>query len=502
MGHILAIDQSTSATKALLYDARDGQFVDKVGIDHRQIYPQPGWVEHDAEEIWTNTQAAVRSLVQKHEHEANDLACISLTNQRETFVVFDRVSGQPLHPAIVWQCRRGDSICTELKSAGHDELVARKTGLKIDSYFSGSKLLWVMRNRPDIAQKLIEGEALVGTIDAYLIHRLTNGRVFATDQTNACRTLLFDIANLRWDEGLCKLFGVPMGALPKVRDSTAQFGETDISGSLQRPVPICGVMGDSQAALFAQRCFQPGATKVTIGTGSSVLLNVGRAPKAPGEGSVMTVAWVHDGRPTYCLEGIINYAAATVAWLKDQLGLISSAEETESLATSVEDNGGVYLVPAFAGLGAPHWAPDARAAVVGLSAHSTRAHVARAALESVAYQVRDVVEMFAAGGRVSVRAIHADGGATQNRFLMQFLADVLGVEVAVARMPDCSSLGAAMAGMLGTGACQSIDDLVRLPREQETYQPTMSGERADVLHQGWKRAVRQALAGCGDAVRT
>jgi glycerol kinase len=501
MGHILAIDQSTSATKALLYDAR-GQLIDKIAMDHRQIYPQPGWVEHDAEEIWTNTQAAVRSLIQKHEDEANDLACISLTNQRETFVVFDRITGQPLHPAIVWQCRRGDSICAELMSAGHDEPVARKTGLKIDSYFSGSKLLWVMRNRPDIARKLIEGEALVGTIDTYLIYRLTHGCVFATDQTNGCRTLLFDIANLRWDEGLCNLFGVPMRALPEVRDSTGRFGVTDIEGMLQRPVPICGVMGDSQAALFAQRCFRPGLTKVTIGTGSSVLLNVGRELRAPGEGSVMTVAWVHAGRPTYCLEGIINYATATVAWLKDQLGLIRSAEETEGLATSVADNGGVYLVPAFAGLGAPHWAPDARAAVVGLSSHSTRAHVVRAALESVAYQVRDVLHMFVAGGGVSVRAIHADGGATQNRFLMQFLADVLGVDVAVARMPDCSSLGAAMAGMLGTGACQSIDDLVRLPREQETYRPAMSRERADALHQGWMRAVRQALAGCGDASRT
>jgi glycerol kinase len=258
-------------------------------------------------------------------------------------------------------------------------------------------------------------------------------------------------------------------------------------------------MGDSQAALFAQRCFRPGSTKVTIGTGSSVLLNVGAEPRAPGAGSVMTVAWVHGGRPTYCVEGIINYAAATVAWLKDQLGLIRSAEESEGLATSVADNGGVYLVPAFAGMGAPHWAPDARAAVVGLSSHSTRAHVVRAALESVAYQVRDVLDMFAAGGGASVHAIQADGGATRNRFLIQFLADVLGVDVAVARMPDCSSLGAAMAGMLGTGACQSIEDLAGLPREQERYRPTMSRERADALHRGWNRAVRQALAGCGDA---
>jgi glycerol kinase len=496
---ILAIDQSTSATKALLYDARAGALVDKASVEHRQIYPQPGWVEHDAEEIWANTLAVVRSLVARHPGTADDLACLSITNQRETIVVFDRATGRPLHNAIVWQCRRGDPICAELTRAGHGDLVARKTGLKIDTYFSASKLTWLVRNRPDLGRKLAEGEALIGTIDAYLIYRLTGGRVFATDQTNASRTLLFDIERLRWDEELCGLFGVPVRALPEVRDSTAAFGETTLDGLARKPIPIRGVMGDSQAALFAHRCFRPGTAKVTVGTGSSVLLNVGPRPRAPGEGTVASVAWVHDGRPTYCFEGIINYAAATVSWLKDQLGLIRSADETEALAAAVPDNGGVYLVPAFAGLSAPYWSPDARAAIVGMSAHTTRNHVVRAALESIAYQVRDVLDMMrSSADGVELRTIHADGGATRNGLLMQFVADVVGLELTVARMPDCSSLGAALAGALGSGAFASMDELAQLTSDETVYRPTMPRDRADALYAGWRRAVQQVLAGADD----
>ena len=521
MTRILAIDQSTSATKALLYDARDGSLIDKASVEHRQIYPREGWVEHDAEEIWANTLAAVRSLAGGHSDALDDVACLSITNQRETIVVFERATGRPLHNAIVWQCRRGDPICAELAQAGHGDLVARKTGLKIDAYFSAPKLTWLMRNRPDLARQLAEGEALVGTIDAYLIYRFTSGRTFATDQTNACRTLLFDIERLRWDEDLCKLFGVPMRALPEVRDGTATFGETTIDGLLRRPIPICGVMGDSQAALFAHGCFRPGTAKVTIGTGSSVLLNVGprwrrdegRRTKderraADGRdsslilptssfdsGAVATVAWVHGGRPTYCLEGIVNYAAATIAWLKDQLGLIRSADEAEAIAGTVSDNGGCYLVPAFAGLSAPHWAPDARAAIVGMSGHTTRGHIVRAALESIAYQVRDVLDMMRDAAPVDLRTIHADGGATCNALLMQFVADAIGLELTVARMPDCSALGAALAGGLGTGTIPSLDDVVRMPRVVQTYRPRMPRERADALHAGWRRAVRQVLAG-------
>ncbi len=484
MNTILAIDQSTSASKALLFDS-NGSVIEKTSIEHRQIYPRPGWVEHDAEEIWQNTLEAVRRL------KSRDAAFLSITNQRETIVVFDRATGKPLHNAIVWQCRRGDEICAELSS--HNELVARKTGLKIDTYFSASKLTWLIRNHPEIAKQLGDGRALIGTIDAYLIYRLTNGKVFATDHTNASRTLLFDIANLRWDEELCRIFEVPMLALPEVRDSTARFGETTVDGILPSSIPLCGVMGDSQASLIAHRGFSPGMAKVTLGSGSSVLLNIGPELRF-SDGAVSTIAWTHQGKATYSFEGIISYSAATIAWLKDQLGLIQSAQETESAACAIADSGGVYLVPAFAGLSAPYWSPGARAAIVGMSAHTNRNHLIRAALESIGYQLRDVLDLMRTSAGVELRTIQADGGATRNAFLMQFIADITGLEVSAAQIPDCSPLGAAMAGMLGMGLVQSIDQLAQLPRAVVTYRPAMPESEVERLYAGWKHAVRQVLA--------
>jgi glycerol kinase len=486
MRGILAIDQSTSATKAIVFDDA-GSMVEKVSLEHRQIYAQPGWVEHDAEEIWQNTLTVLGHL-----QLGVPPFCLSITNQRETIVVFDRTTGKPLHNALVWQDRRGDPICAEL--ASHGETVTRKTGLKIDTYFSASKLTWLIRNHPEIARQLKEGDALIGTIDAYLIYRLTGGKTFATDHTNASRTLLLEISNLKWDEELCSLFDVPMRALPEVRDSTARFGVARIDGIGE--IPICGVMGDSQASLFAHRCFTPGTAKVTLGSGSSVLLNIGDHLRYGGDGAVSTIAWTHAGKPTYSFEGIVNYSAATIAWLKDQLGLIRSADETESAANSVDDNGGVYLVPAFAGLSAPYWSPDARAAIVGMSAHSNRAHVIRAALESIAYQLRDVLEMMKSRAGVDLKTIHADGGATRNRFLMQFIADMTRLNVTAAPIAECSPLGAAMAGALGMGVYKSLDDLAAIPRaDATTYSPKMSADQADRFHAGWTRAVKQVLAG-------
>jgi glycerol kinase len=375
-----------------------------------------------------------------------------------------------------------------------------------------------VRNHPEIAKKLAGGEALIGTMDAYLIYRLTNGKVFATDHTNASRTLLFDISNLKWDEGLCRAFEIPMRALPEVRDSSARFGETDLGGLLDKPIPICGVMGDSQASLFAHRCFRPGMAKVTLGPGSSVLLNVGTAfsaaarggcssdgaeathaasgvAKQAPHGAVTTIAWTHAGKATYSFEGIINYAAATIEWLKNQLGLITSAQETESAACAVADNGGVYLVPAFAGLSAPYWSPGARAAIVGMTAHTNRNHIIRAALESIAYQIRDVLEMMQSRAGVELKTINADGGATRNKFLMQFIADMTGLSVTAAQIPDCSPLGAALAGMLGMGVHKSFDELAHLPRETVTFEPKMPAPQVQQLTAGWKRAVKQVLAG-------
>lgn len=493
MPHILAIDQSTSATKILLFDEQ-GRAVDSASRDHKQHYPQPGWVEHDAEEIWQNTLAAAREVLSRQPNAAAALTCVSITNQRETIVVFDRATGAPLHRALVWQDRRGDALCAAQVRDGHDAVIRQKTGLRVDSYFSASKLQWLMHNQPSIAAKLRAGTALIGTIDAHLVYRLTRGAVFATDHTNACRTLLFDIGRLGWDDELCGSWGVPRAALPEVRASASRFGATTIEGALSKPVPICGVMGDSQAALFAQRCFEPGTAKATFGTGTSVLLNVGAKRPSAERGSVCTIGWVHDGQPTYVLEGIITFSAATLTWLRDQLGLFANASETEGLAIAVPDNGGVYLVPAFSGLGAPHWAESARAAVVGLSAHSDRRHLVRAGLESIAYQLRDVLDMMQADAGVSVQRLHADGGATANRFLMQFAADLAGVELRVARSPHYSPLGAAMMGMLGSGLQSSLSGLASLPRDDVTFAPKQTRDAMAAFYDGWQHAVRQVLA--------
>lgn len=480
MSSILAIDQSTSATKALLYSA-GGELIDQASVEHRQIYPKPGWVEHDAEEIYGNVLRAAREVIERNRNLG--LACLSIANQRETFVVFDVSSGMPLCNAIVWQCRRGEAICNELVNAGHNDKVSRKTGLRVDTYFSGSKIAWLLQNNAAVAAKVRSGAAAVATIDAYLVHRLTRGEVFATDHTNASRTLLYDIHSLDWCNDLCGLFGVSRKALPEIRDSAASFGSTDLQGLLPHPIPIRGVMGDSQAALFAQGCTKPGMAKITFGTGSSVLLNVGSSAPESGGGAVTTLAWTLDGEPTYCAEGLINYSAATIAWLRDRLNALKNADEAESLATSIPDNGGVYLVPAFAGMGAPYWRADARGAIVGLSAHSGREHIVRAALESIAYQVRDVLEMLRNQSGVKLNSIYADGGPTANRFLMQFCADICGIEVKVAAISDCSALGAAMMGAIGSGF-----SLPAAPKGK-TCKPSMPAECVHALYAGWKHAV-------------
>jgi glycerol kinase len=492
MKYILAVDQSTSATKAVLFDA-EGQVTDKVSREHRQIYPQPGWVEHDAEEIWQNVRLVLVELVERQAKCLDDILTLSITNQRETIVVFDRQTGKPLANAVVWQDRRGDEICAQLREAGYEESVRAKTGLKLDTYFSASKLKWLVGQRADIRQNLAGGEALIGTIDTYLIYRLTDGKVFATDHTNASRTLLYDIGKLRWDDQLCELFGVPIQALPEVRESFAAFGEMSSIVELPRTLPICGVMGDSQASLFAQRCYQPAAAKATFGTGTSVLVNIGQVPRVSKLGAVSALAWVLDGRPTYALEGLINYSSATVSWLKDQLGLIDSAAQSESLARSVSDNGGVYLVPAFAGLSAPYWSPEARAAIIGMTSFTRKEHIVRAALESVAYQIRDVLEMISADAGAAPRIVHADGGPTRNEFLMQLVADITRLEMVVADVAESSALGAAMAGMLGSRLAGSLDELASMTRETRRYSPQMDADQADRLYAGWKAAVRRVL---------
>ncbi|MFM2081655.1 MAG: hypothetical protein RL380_346 [Verrucomicrobiota bacterium] len=492
MNFILAIDQSTSGTKVVLFDVQ-GKVLDKAARSHRQIYPQPGWVEHDAEEIWRNVLAVIREVAKRQPKKISQLAALSITNQRETVLVFDRATGKPLHNALVWQDRRGDAICAKLAKQGHENFVRQKTGLKIDTYFSASKIQWLIAHRPQLAAKLRDGSAVIGTMDSYLIHRLTRGEVFATDFTNASRTLLFDIGKLKWDAQLCKLFKVSPRALPEVRESASQFGETDAGGILPKCVPIVGVIGDSQAALFAQRCYQPGTAKATFGTGTSVLLNVGKKFAPTKRGAVTALAWVWRGQPTYAREGIISFSAATIEWLKNQLGLIRSAGEVEKLATSIADNGGVYLVPAFAGLSAPYWSPEARAAIVGMSAHTQKAHVVRAAQEAIAYQIRDVLEMMRDDAKLKLQRLHADGGPTKNKFLMQFTADLTRMEIKVAEVAESSAWGAAMNGLLGLGLHRSLDELAALPRAQNIFRPQMNAVAATRLHAGWRQAVKRVL---------
>lgn len=491
MPFYLALDQSTSATKALLFNEA-GRALDRESRDHAQHYPQPGWVEHDAEEIWQNTLTVLRTLLARQAARIARIACLSITNQRETIVIFERGTGRPLHRAIVWQCRRGDGFCAAHQA--HESLVHRTTGLKLDAYFSASKLQWLVQNHPDLRAKLADGSALIGTIDTYLIYRLTQGRVFATDSTNASRTLLFDITKLRWDDTLCSLWQVPVRALPEVRDSTEGFGETTLEGGLVEPLRIRGVMGDSQASLFAQRCFTPGAAKVTFGTGSSLLLNIGAQPRFSEQGVLTALAWTHAGVPTYAFEGIIISAASTLTWLRDQLGLAADVPALEQLARQAQDNGGVHLVPAFTGLGLPHWRPEARAAILGLSSHSDRRHVARAAFESISHQICDALEAMRTEAGVSLAALHGDGGPTASAFLMQFTADLCGVELRVAAQADCSPLGAVLAGQLGLGVRSDLSALAALAREEKIYVPALPADKVAALRAGWRTAVRQVLA--------
>jgi glycerol kinase len=486
----LAIDQSTSASKVVLFDGA-GNVVDKVSRAHRQHYPQAGWVEHDVEEIWTALLDAAGELLKRQAGRLGDIANVSITNQRETFVVMDRRTGTPLHRAIVWQCRRGDGLCVEQRNQGSDELVRARTGLRIDGYFPASKLQWLMKNDPLISRRLREGTAAFATIDAFLAHRLTDGETFATDYTNASRTLFFDIDRLVWDEKLCALWDVPVRCLPAVRPSDASFGATTLGGLLPRPVPICGVMGDSQASLFAHLCTSPGDAKITLGTGASIMVNIG-AERRPTARTVTSLAWVRNGVRTYALEGMVNSAASTLSWLRDQLGIIASNEEAERLAAEVEPDDGVFLVPAFSGLGAPHWCDDARAAIVGLSAHSDRRHIARAALDSIAFQVRDVLELLRAESGVDISRLQCDGGLTSSPLLMQSCADLLGIELRAAEHPDCSALGAVWMGALGSGVHESVETLPRAESPRR-FERKISERESERRCRGWARAVQQVL---------
>jgi glycerol kinase len=488
---ILALDQGTSGSTALLVD-RDGRVRARGYAELPQYYPQPGWVEHDPEEIWTTTVTAARAALATAGASGADVAAIGITNQRETTIVWDRATGRPVHRAIVWQCRRTAPLCDALKAAGREAVVRQRTGLVLDAYFSGTKIRWLLDAVPDATRRAEDGALAFGTVDAWLVWKLTGGRVHATDVTNASRTLCLNLDTVDWDDDMLKTLGVPRAMLPRLVASSGVAGETADLGWLPAGVPIAGIAGDQHAALFGQACYARGSAKNTYGTGCFLLLNTGTSPVRSRAGLLTTLAWKIGGTTTYALEGSVFIAGAAIQWLRDGLGLIERAAESEALATAVPDTGGVYFVPAFVGLGAPYWDMYARGTIVGLTRGTTHAHLVRAALEAIAYQSRDVLEAMTSDAGVAVDALRVDGGATANDFLCQFQADVIGVPVLRPTVIETTALGAAYLAGLGAGLWPSLDALVARWSVERTFTPSMDRTRREALYEGWKRAVDRA----------
>ena len=487
--YVLALDQGTSSSRAILFD-EEAQPIASHSREFPQIYPQAGWVEHNPEDIWSSQLEAAQAVLREAGVPAREIAAIGITNQRETAVVWEKGSGRPLCNAVVWQCRRTAALCDALKARGREPFIRERSGLVIDAYFSASKVQWMLEHVEGARARAERGELLFGTVDAWLIYRLTAGRVHATDPSNASRTMLYNIHRGRWDPDLLAEFRVPASMLPEVRPSSGVLGETE-PGMLGPAIPIAGLAGDQRAALFGQGCFQEGAAKNTYGTGCFVLLNTGRRP-VPSEKLITTVAWGLDGELQYALEGSIFVAGAAIQWLRDGLRILENAAESETLASAVEDSGGVYLVPAFVGLGAPHWDMYARGAVMGLTRGTTREHLVRAALESIAFQTRDVLEVMETESGIAFPELRADGGAARNDLLMQIQADVLGRPVLRPVVIETTALGAAYLAGLGVGLWKDVGQVGRYWRLDRRFEPAMSEDQRQELYDGWQRAVERA----------
>ncbi len=489
--YVLALDQGTTSSRAIVFDAA-GDVVASQGHEFTQSYREPGWVEHDANEIWDSQLRAARGALTRAKIRPEDLSAVGITNQRETTVVWDRETGRPIHPAIVWQSRQTVPLCEEMKRRGLEPMVRERTGLVIDAYFSATKLAYILEQVEGARERARRGELAFGTIDSWLIWKLTAGRVHATDYSNASRTMLYDIGKLRWDAELLELLEIPAQVLPEVRDSSGSFGETtaEIFGGVS--VPITGVAGDQQAALFGQACFEEGSAKNTYGTGCFMLMNTGAKPRRSNSGLLSTIAWGIGGKVEYALEGSVFVAGAAVQWLRDELGLLHSAAESEALARSVPDTGGVYVVPAFTGLGAPYWDPDARGTIVGLTRGTSRAHLVRATLEAIAYQSTDLLRCFESDLGTKAFQLQVDGGATSNDFLMQFQSDVMGVAVRRPKVLETTALGAAYLAGLASGFWESKKQIAKNWQEDRYFEPQISDARREELYAGWLRAVGRA----------
>jgi glycerol kinase len=485
---LLAIDQGTSSTRAIGFSAA-GEVMAVEQQSFEQIYPGPGWVEHDPEAIWNTVATTGRAVLERLAHANRAVAAIGITNQRETTLVWDRRTGAPIYNAIVWQDRRTAERCRELARDHGETEVSRKTGLRLDPYFSATKIAWILDRVPGARAAAAAGHIAFGTVDSFIIWRLTGGKLHLTDATNASRTALYDIAKGRWDQALCDMFTVPMSVLPEVRDSAGQFGITDKT-VLGQALPICGVAGDQQAALVGQACFAAGDVKSTYGTGAFLVLNTAQQLVPSKNRLLSTIAYQLNGVATYALEGSILSAGAAIQWLRDGLGLISQASDVEALAASAPDNGGVYLVPAFTGLGAPYWDPDARAAILGLTRASSRAQIALAALDSVAFQTYDLLDAMAADG-MRPETLKVDGGMARNDLLMQRLADVLGLTVRRPVNAESTALGAACLAGLGCGLYSSLEDIAALSRTETRFEPALSVTERDRQISGWRDALRR-----------
>jgi len=489
--YVLALDQGTTGSTALVVDP-DGAIRGRGYAELPQHFPQPGWVEHDPEQIWRSTTDALAQALAAARALPSDIAAVGITNQRETTVLWERASGRPVHNAIVWQCRRTAPLCAALKAEGAEPEFRDKTGLVLDPYFSGTKIRWLLDEVPGARARASRGELAFGTVDSWLLWRLTGGAVHATDPSNASRTLCFDIRTRAWDAGLCARLGVPTALLPRVLPSAGIFGET-VPGILPAGIPVAGMAGDQQAALFGQACVEPGMAKNTYGTGCFALLNTGPDAIVSTRGLLTTIGWTIDERTSYALEGSVFVAGAAVQWLRDGLGIIGTAGETEALAASVADTGGVYLVPAFVGLGAPYWDPYARGTLVGLTRGTTRAHIARAALEAIAYQSRDVLDAMTDDAALSIRTLRVDGGAAANDFLCQFQADLLGVDVLRPSVTETTGLGAAYLAGVGAGLWK-VADLAGRWRLDRRFTPRLHDAAREAAYAGWRRAVDRSRA--------
>ena len=486
--YIMSLDLGTTSCRSILFDKK-GQICSVAQKEFTQHFPQPGWVEHDAEEIWATQKGLMFEALEKLGVEMSDIAGIGITNQRETTVVWDKVTGRPISKAIVWQCRRTAEYCDELKAQGLADMFREKTGLVLDAYFSGTKLKWILDNVPNARKRAEAGELLFGTIDTWIIWKLTNGKVHVTDYSNASRTMLFNINTLEWDEEILKILDIPRQMLPEVKPSSYIYGHTE-ARIFGEEVPIAGAAGDQQCALFGQTCFAPGEAKNTYGTGGFMLMNTGEKPVASKNGLVTTIAWGVDGKVEYALEGSIFVAGAAIQWLRDQLGLIRDSAESEVLAKAVPDTNGCYMVPAFVGLGAPHWDQYARGAIVGLTRGTNRNHIVRATLESLAYQVTDVLKAMEEDSGIKLGTLAVDGGACANDFLMQFQADIINTTVASPKTIETTAMGAAYLAGLAVGYWQSKDEIKKNRAISCEFVPDMEEAHREKLLDGWKKAVK------------